>query len=219
MTQKRFAHHRQRIIVLASLIIFALAAAFVLPRAAPADSAIGAQCGPGDSHRASLTAYHGSRSVNPCISGTTLRLTIKGRWTVQEIRRVGKEEVTIGGKTETLLHFSFKRFQIVRGGDLRTTDAAGKNLTIEPQNFAQIGGENDAGEAMYTDFWITDGKFSLTGLDQIPADSPLLELVQGASLLGTALELDIKYLVTYSAKASSKGNFPVRLPRTDLGLS
>lgn len=210
---------RQRVVILAALIAFALLALVGLPRSAPADQPVGAACGPNDAHRADLKAYHGDRSVNPCISGTTLRLTIKGRWTVQEIRRVGKEEVQINGKTETLWHFSFKSFQIVRGGDLRTTDAAGKNLTISPDSFAQIGGTNDAGEAMYTDFWITDGTFSLTGLDQIPASSPLLELVQGASLLGTALELDIKYLVTYSSDPSERGNYPVRLPNTELGLS
>ncbi|AKU14910.1 hypothetical protein [Luteipulveratus mongoliensis] len=234
MTASNLTPRKQRIVAMAAVVVWVLAWVATQANPARADDPIGSSCGPNDSQRAHLTAYHGSRSLNPCISGTNLRLDIpRGplnpacicyprRFNVQEIRRIGQEDVQIGDKLVKLWHFSFKRFQIVDHGTINTTDGPGYTLSIKPKDFAQIGGANDSGTAMYTDLWIDKGTFSIAplfgGID-IPEDSPLIEVVQGLDLVGTRLQLDIKYLVTYSDAPSDKGNFPVRLPNTELSIS
>lgn len=194
------------------------------------------QCGPTDSYRATLRTYHGGITMRPCIADVNLKLKIplgpwvlwclcyERRFSVDEIRRIGstRESVKMGnGTTESLWHLSFAKFSITKAGQLYTTDGNGYALNITPDAFAQLGGQNDVGTTMYTDLWVSGGNIGIAGFCSIAVDvsSPLVELVQGSDLSGCQMELDIKYLVTYNSAPGSTGQYPLRLPLTNVTVS
>lgn len=224
---------RQRIIVVAALVAALVASATVVSADQPAVAA--AECGAGDAHRNALTLGSTEQTVTPCVSGTTLEITVptscvltvcENKYKISEIRRHGQERVRYSdGSSEQLWHFTFKALTFTKDATMRTTDNAAGQLSILPQGTAHLGGTADDGTVMYTDVWASSGTFNITFTDlpsvlactiPIPADSPLVEVVQGGTIRGCGLDLDVKYLVSYGP--SSDGS-PVRLPDTRLEVS
>ncbi|WP_265444676.1 hypothetical protein [Flexivirga meconopsidis] len=201
-------------------------------------SAASAPCGPGDANRAALKTVHGERALRPCLSKVNLKLSIpqdglRSRFNVKEIRRAGQETVKFAdGSTEKLWHLSFASFKVLDGATIRTTDNNDAQVSITPDKEASFGGAADSGKPIYTDVWVSAATFRINllligCLVPIDVSNPLLALVTVANsaipnaitLGGCAIDMDIRYLVSYSDDPSSAGNYPVRLPNTTLSLS
>ncbi|KGN34413.1 hypothetical protein N802_12740 [Knoellia sinensis KCTC 19936] len=193
------------------------------------------QCGANDANRATLRTHHGGIQMRPCLTGTNVNMNIplgpwgygsypfcalgcyERRFQVDEIRRIGQEAVRMAdGSTQNLWHFSFARFQVNKAMTFRTTNGTGHTASFIPDAFSQLGGKNDQGVVMYTDLWITDGSFGISGFCGTPvaADSFLVALVQGSDIAGCQMNLNIKYLVTYNATPGATGQYPLRMPKT-----
>lgn len=224
---------RQRVVLVLTLVVAMVAAALTVASDEPALAV--SECGPGDQYRNDLALGATDDSVQPCVSGTSLALSVPrecvgtvcdSKYRVSEIRRHGQETVRYSdGSSEKLWHFTFKELNFRRDVSMRTEDNEAGQLSIDPEGAAHIGGTNDAGTAMYTDVWVSSGTFNITITDlpsailctlDIPEDSPLVEVVQGGTIRGCGLDLDVKYLVSYDAKSGADGGAPVRLPKTKL---
>lgn len=225
-------HRRQRFAVAISLV--AAAVVTVMTVSADERAVAETECGAGDVNRNSLALGASDQTVRPCVAGTNLKIKVPTscllticdtKYKVTEIRRHGRETVRFSdGASDDLWHFTFKALTVNRDVSMRTDGNAADQLSIAPEGLAHIGGTNEQGEAMYTDVWVTKGTFNITFTDlpsvlactiPIPADSPLVEVVQGGTIRGCGLDLDVKYLVSYSPSASGAGS-PVRLPKTTL---
>lgn len=227
---------RQRALFVLALVVAMVIAALTVASDEPAVAA--SECGPGDQYRNDLSLGASDNSVQPCISGTNLALTVPRdcvgtvcdtKYRVSEIRRHGQETVRYSdGSSEKLWHFTFKELNFRRDVSMRTDNNDAGQLSIDPSGPAHIGGTDDAGTAMYTDVWVSSGTFNITFTDlpspllctvDIPEDSPLVEVVQGGTIRGCGLDLDVKYLVSYDATSGADGGAPVRLPNTKLEVT
>ncbi|WP_435201238.1 hypothetical protein [Janibacter sp. GS2] len=226
---------RQRTIVVVALVLTTVFAVTTVSADERADAAV--ECGPGDSHRNDLTLGATDQSVTPCVSGSNLNISVpkscllticENKYKVREIRRHGRETVTYSdGTSEELLHFTFKELTFRRDVTMRTDNNAAGQLSLQPEGVAHIGGASVGGGATYTDVWVSGGTFNITFTDlpsvlactiPVPANSPLVEIVQGGTIRGCGIDLDVKYLVSYDEDASS-GRPPIRLPRTTLEVT
>lgn len=227
------AWRRQRLVLVLSLVAAVVVSVTAVSADEPAVAA--SQCGAGDVNRNTLTLGAGEQVVRPCLSGTTLEISVptsclltvcENKYKVSEIRRHGKETVRYSdGSSQELWHFTFKALTFKQDVSMRTTNNAAGQLGIVPEGAAHLGGTAEDGTVMYTDVWVSSGTFNITLTDlpslllcsiPIPADSPLVEIVQGGTIRGCGLDLDVKYLVSYGP--SSNGS-PVRLPNTSLEVS
>lgn len=227
---------RQRVTFVAALTAMVLAT--VLSVSADEQAVAKVECGPGDGHRAKLALGASDQEVTPCISGTTLDITVprscvgticESKFKVAEIRRHGQETVTYAdGSKEKLWHFSFKELRVNKDLSMKTRGGSTADVSITPKGSAQIGGTTTSGDPLYTDMWISSGTFNITITDlpsaflctlPIPEDSPLIDLLPGATLRGCGVDLEVKYLVSYDPKGSTTGTYPVRLPNTTLEVT
>lgn len=229
------ARRRQRVVLAITLVLAVVLC--VLTVSADEPAAALAECGPGDVHRNTLALGASDAAVRPCVAGTNLKIKVprtclltvcENKYKVSEIRRHGRERVTYAdGTSHDLWHFTFKALTFNRDVTMSTTDNAAGRLSIAPERAAHIGGTDEHGDAMYTDVWVSEGTFNITFTDlpsvlactlTIPADSPLVEVVQGGTIRGCGLDLDVKYLVSYSPTQAGSGS-PVRLPDTTLRVT
>lgn len=229
------SRRRQRLVLLLVLVVATVVS--VMTVSADEHAAAVSECGPGDTHRSTLSLGASDATVRPCVSGTNLEITVPrtcvltvcdNKYKVTEIRRHGREAVTYAdGTTHDLWHFTFTALTFNRDVTMSTTDNAAGRLTIAPEGAAHLGGTSEQGSTMYTDVWVSDGSFNITFTDlpsvlactmTVPADSPLVEVVQGGTIRGCGLDLDVKYLVSYGATPGASGS-AVRLPDTSLRVT
>lgn len=227
---------RQRAILAFAMVVALVVAALTVSADEPAVAA--SECGAGDRYRNNLSLGASDQSVQPCVSGSNLKLSVPrdcvatvcdSKYKVSEIRRHGQETVHYSdGRSEKLWHFTFKELTFRRDVSMRTDNNQAGQLSIDPSGVAHIGGTDDAGTAMYTDVWVSSGTFNITFTDlpspllctlDVPEDSPLVDVVQGGTIRGCGIDLDVKYLVSYDTKTAADGGSPVRLPNTKLEVT
>jgi hypothetical protein len=203
-------------------------------------------CGPGDANRNTITLVDGS-TVRPCLSGATLKVYVKptysglfgfedsGKYFIDTIRVTsGTTSLKyVDGSTDTdLARIRFDSFSIYKDATLTGHNNGVQNqvtpLSSMPPYTVKLTPASNAvfgGDGVTTELWVTKSSWVdlvfLGACVHASVDTfvSLSWLLNGSSWNGCAMDLDVRYMITYVNGGSTTGKYPIQLPNTNLAVT